>query len=172
MRRWTTIGLVAGCAVTAALGLWPRHRATLVDLVDAFPTAKRQPASGLLLEPVTIGNETRRSIVTHGHTRLTYHVTLPKHAELRVSLAVHPSIWADAADGVMFVGISDGRTYRTVKAVTLAPRDRPADRHWRELTCSLEEYAGLTVDVVFNTRAASNPERFLAVWGAPNVAVR
>jgi len=171
MRRWAAIGLVAAC-LAAAFFMRPRQMLTLVDLVDALPTAKRQPPSAFGVESVTIDQRTTRSIVARGHTRLTYHVTLPKDAALRVSFAVHPSTWGDAAGGVLFVGVSDGRTYRTLQTVTLAPRDRPADRQWRELTCSLEEYAGLTVDIVFNTRAASNPEGFLAVWGAPQVVVR
>jgi len=175
-RRWFALALVLAI-VAAALVMRTRPARVLVDLTGALPSAKQQPPTAFSVQPVTIDGTTQSSIVARDQTRLTFHVTLPVHAALEISEAIDPSVWNEPGDGVLLlVGVSDGRTYRTLDAVTLAPHDRPDDRHWRRLTFSLEEFAGLTVDVVLNTRAGAAPGATtrgdVAVWGAPRVVAR
>lgn len=105
---------------------------------------------------VTIGGDTRPSIAANGSTRLTYHVTVPNHARLRVALGLTPETGTEPANGVLFlIGVSDGHSYQTLRSITLAPYSQPRDRRWQDVSVSLEEYADLTVDLVLNTRAGA-----------------
>src|SRR5262249_5680360 len=103
------LALAIGAAVVIALAWswFPRSDRPLVDLTQALSTAKRQPSpSAFVVEPVTIDGDTKPSILAREQTRLTYHVTVPKHARLRVAAAIHPSVWNEAGDGVLLlVGI-------------------------------------------------------------------
>jgi len=170
--RSLTICVAFACAVCGR-----RQEYALADLVARFPEARKQPGTAFTVTDVTIDGVSRRSVVARGQTRLTYHVTLPKHGRLRVSAALDPSAWSRAGDGVLFlVGVSDGHTYRTAESFVLNPFTDARARHWREVDVNLEEFAGLTVDVILNTRAGlaagADLQNDVAVWGAPAVLVR
>jgi len=171
--------LAALVLLAAAVLLFrPHQEYQVADLVSALSVARQQPSKAAFsVEPVTIDGQTRLAVIAREQTRLTYHVTLPKHAMFRVALALDPPVWVQPGDGVLFlIGVSDGRSYQTVTSTVLAPYDRPADRHWHEVAFSLEEYAGLTVDLILNTRAgvagAADVRGDVAVWGAPSVVAR
>jgi hypothetical protein len=153
------------------------EEAIVADLIAQFGDAKKQPDTAFEIADVTIDGVTKRSIVARGPTRLTSHVTVPKHAVLQASVALDPSVWNQPGDGVLFfVGVSDGRSFQTRASVTLDAFSRPADRQWRDVSISLEEFAGLTIGIVLNTRAGAagnaTAQNDVAVWGAPMIVAR
>ena len=150
----------------------------VADLIAQFAEARKQPASTAFdVADVTIDGNTKRSIIAHGQTRLTAHVTVPKHAIFRTSVALHPSVWEQPGDGVhLFVGVSDGQAFQTRASVVVDAFGSPADRRWREVEVNLEEFAGLTIDIVLNTRAGeadnATVQNDIAVWGTPVIIAR
>jgi hypothetical protein len=177
-RRGLVIAVLAVVAAGGVMLLRSRSETLVADLVEQLNVARKQPASAVFdVTDVTIDGQTKRSIVAHEQTRLTYHVTLPKHAEFHVGMALAPQAWTQPGDGVLFlIGVSDGHSYQTLHSIVIDPHGAPADRRWHEASFSLEEYAGLTVDIILNTRAGlaptANTLNDLAVWGAPKVVVR
>jgi hypothetical protein len=77
---------------------------------------------------------------------------------------------------LFLIGVSDGHTYQTLQSMVIEPRGTRTDQRWHDATFSLEEYAGLTVDIILNTRAGLAPTAStlndVAVWGAPQVVAR
>lgn len=172
--------IVVMALVTVAAPSCDSSRAArpIADLIEQLPVAKKQPAdTAFEVAEVTLGGITKRSIVARDQTRLTSHVTVPEHARFRVSVGVDPRAWSDPGHGVLFlVGVSDGQVYQTKRSVAVDPFTRANDRRWHDLDISLEEFAGLTVNIVLNTRRAGEAgaaaDRLSAVWGTPVVIVR
>ena len=146
----------------------------IADLIEQLPVARKQPAdTAFQVAEVTVDGITKRSIVTRDQTRLTYHVTVPRHARFRVSVAVEPRAWSDPGRGVLFlVGVSDGHWYQTKRSLTVDPFTHASDRRWHDLDISLEEFAGVTVDIVLNTRQTNAAGQLTGVWGTPVVVAR
>jgi hypothetical protein len=176
-RIWIAMSLAVFVAA-AAFVMWPRRERDVTDLLQAFAAARKQPSdASFSVRSVTIDGTTKPAIVAEQQTRLTYHVTLPKHARFRVALAFDRAAVGETTETVLFlIGVSDGRTYQTRVSRTVSPGARSDDRRWHEETVDLEEYAGLTVDLVLNTRAGSDSAGQLrghaAVWGAPRIVAR
>ena len=147
----------------------------VADLVTALDQARRQPSSAAFqARDATIAGRTMRCVAAGEQTRLTYHVTLPDRAWFHAMVGVAPETWTSPQSDVQFmVGVSDGRRYRQLGEVTLDPFGRLPDRQWRQLVVNLREYAGLTVDIVLNTRAGtsfeSDARTDIALWGNPAV---
>ena len=94
-----------------------------------------------------------------------------------VAMALAPQVWTQPGDGVLFlIGVSDGHSYQTLQSIVIDPHGARAAERWHDATFSLEEYAGLTVDIILNTRAGEAPTATtlndVAVWGAPRVVAR
>jgi hypothetical protein len=163
------IGSLAACETAGSL-------TTVADLVTEFGNARKQPAEAAFhIDDISIDGVTRRSVVAGQTTRLTYHVTVPKHATFRVSLGVDPNAWSRAGHGVLFlIGVSDGRWYQTKHSITIDPFAQAGARRWHDVSVSLEEFAGLTVDMVLNTRpaGAGGSAGLVAVWGTPVVVAQ
>lgn len=142
-------------------------------MIDQFGLARKQPAlPSFEIASVAIDFDARRSILARPVTRLTYHVTVPRGARFDVSAAVHPGSWDLAGAATLFIiGVSDGHWYQTKASFVVDPA-RPEDRRWRPVTIELEEFAGLTVDIILNTRPAGASvvgDPLVGVWGAPVV---
>jgi hypothetical protein len=154
-----------------------RSATQVADLVAQVGQAKKQPTdASFQTGDVTIDRATKPSILARVPTRLTSHVTIPKHAVLRLAVAVHPSAWSEPTGAVTFmIGVADGHSYQTKATVVVDAFNRAADRRWHDITVSLEEFAGLTVDIVLNTRTGVEPgatgDRLMAVWGSPVVTL-
>jgi hypothetical protein len=170
------IAVTAAIVALASSGCRRTGASTLADLVTQFPSARKQPAEAAFqISDVSIDGVTKPSLIAGQTTRLTYHVTLPKHATFTVSVAVDPEAWNSSGQGVLFlIGISDGQSYQTKRSIPIDPFAQPNDRRWHDVTVSLEEFAGLTVDIVLNTRAVGDggAPGHVAVWGTPTVVVR
>jgi hypothetical protein len=165
-------------AMAVALGcVGCRAPRPVSDLVATFGQARKQPSEAAFsIANVALGDVTKRAVIARHQTRLTYHVTVPKHATFLFSVGLEPSVWKERGEGVLFlIGVSDGNSYRTKQSVVIDPFTRADDRKWRDLEVNLEEFAGLTVDIVLNTRqtgAWNAGERLLAAWGEPVVIAR
>jgi hypothetical protein len=142
-----------------------------IDLLELLDRARRQPsAEGFRIEPRTRDGEQTTAILAPAVSRLTFYVTVPDRSMLRVRLAAEG---ADAGHGVRFsIGVSDGRAFRQMFERTLERLDE--DRGWVDASIDLREYAGLTVELIFNTRAIgapAEPRPAVALWGSPAVVV-
>ncbi|MGH9408200.1 MAG: hypothetical protein ACRD1V_01950 [Vicinamibacterales bacterium] len=172
-RGWYLLGGAIAIGVSVLLLTPRRPETTILDLAASSALARRQPSEkSFHVGDITLGGETKRSIETDGSTRLTVHVTVPSHARFQVALGLVPEVRTQPAGGVLFlIGISDGHAYQTLRSVTIMPYGQPSERRWQDANVSLEEYAGLTVDLVLNTRPASGPSAapIHGVWGRPLV---
>ena len=177
MKRTWVIVLVVAVAVGVAGYLWMRQQGGgdgSIDLVEAFRAAeKRTP-----MDPQTIGGVTRPAIFAHPPSRITYHdVNVPPHARLELFLGIKEEAWPKGTDGVYFrVGIALGDTYKDLVTRNVDPYRVAGDRGWIPISIDLSEYAGKTVNVVFNTHeslpgVAPNAMYDFAVFGAPRIVV-
>ena len=181
--RLTQRHLLAGLVVTAlaalVTGLRPRAEIVAADLTEQFEVARKQPGPDAFgLVDVVIDDRPVQAIVARGQTRLTIHATVPERGRaLRVTFGLAPEVWEAPGDGVRFsIGVSDGRTFRERYVRVVDPFGQPADRRWHEAVVDLREYAGLTVDVVLNTRAgapsSADVRNDVAIWARPLVISR
>lgn len=182
--------VLAGAALLILIGLlvWAlrtgRPPAVQVDLLEAFPAAEKRSNIGVenafAIKEVTIGGETKRSILMQPTSRLIYRLRLPEDAVLRTWIGVDPEAWdKNDSDGVLFrFGITDhsGPEPRWTELVNeyLDPRGLESDRRWRPITVDLTWYGGKEVELIFNTNSSlpgkgDNRAYDLAYWGAPAV---
>jgi len=150
----------------------PRDETVVADLTEPFDVARKLPVPEVFtLTEVSIDHTPVRAVVARGETRLMIHATRHERgAALRVTFGMSPEVWGAPGDGVRFsIGISDGVAFREQHVRHLDPFGSPADRRWHEAVVSLREYAGLTIDVILNTRAgpASDVRNDVAVWARP-----
>jgi hypothetical protein len=174
--------LVVAAIVLVGLGGWFYLRSTgenvAIDLIGQFPGAKKQPsADAFSLISATVNNESKHAIFTKelAGTRLTFRVTVPDRAWLKTGLGLTEDAWKTPGDGVLFmIGVSDGKTYDELLSLTVNPFNNASDRRWNEISLDLSQYAGETVDVIFNTRSGPKDDRNgdFAVWGDPRIIVR
>ena len=174
--------LLVAVVVVAGLGLWWYLRSggenVAVDLVQQFAAAKQQPdAEAFSVGDSAINNESKRAIAVKSlaGTRIIWHVTVPDNGWLKTSLGILEQGWTMEGDGVLFsVGISDGKNYEELLSLTINPFTNRSDRRWNEISLDVSQYAGETVDVIFNTRSGTKDNRNgdFAVWGEPRIIVR
>lgn len=174
--------LIVAAIVLVGLGAWLYLRSggenVAVDLIGQFPGAKKQPtAEAFSIITAKLNDESKRAIFTKdlAGTRLTWRVTVPDRGWLKTSLGLTEQGWTMQGDGVLFsIGVSDGKTYDELLSLTVNPFTNASDRRWNEISLDLSQYAGETVDVIFNTRAGPKDDRNgdLAVWGEPRIIVR
>lgn len=172
--------LIAGVVVFVAAAAWffggRRQDQVVFDLMKEFPNAKKQPADAFSAIDATLSQTTKPSVFVAQPSRLTFqHVVIPENAWLKVSLGIKEEGWTIPGDGVtFFIIISDGKSPESLVTRELNPFGVSADRGWRDELLDLSEYAGETVDLIFNTRAGSRNDTNgdLALWGAPRIVVR
>jgi len=180
-RTWVIVVVVA--AVVAVAGyLWLQRGSGSgdIDLVEAFRAAEKRtskdPAAAFSMDPQTIKGETKPSIYAHPPSRIIFHdVKVPPRAKLELFLALREEAWPKGTDGVYFrVGISVGPSYKDLLQRNVDPYRVEGDRGWIPISLDLSEYAGQTVNVIFNTHE-SMPGRVpndlfdFAVFGAPRI---
>jgi hypothetical protein len=173
-------------ALAVLLGAWWYFRGggsspTAIALLDLYPDAEKRSSIGVeqafALVDVTIDDASRRAIFMHPTSRLTFKaVTIPRDAWLRTWVALRPEVWDRAeGDGVLFrLGVSDGRTYDELVRQHVDPQHNRGDRRWIPLEVDLSSYAGLSVDLIFNTNSSlpgrgDDPANDWAVWASPEV---
>jgi hypothetical protein len=181
LERWLRLALVLG-AIGVAIWAWtlfngPRQA---VDLLQALQTAEKR-ANPLPVDQafatteVTIGGETKRSLLQQSDSRVIYRLVLPPDAAFSAAVAIDPAVWSAEGDGALFrVGVSDGRTYEELLALAVDPVHSPADRRWIPVSLDLSFWSGRQVDLILNVNAsakgqAPDARNDRALWGAPVV---
>lgn len=181
MPRNRLLLIVAVVLVVGLAGWWyfrSGRENVAIDLVQQFPSAKQQPnGEAFSVGDVRINNESKRSINARNlsGTRITWKITVPDNGWLKVSMGILEAGWTMPGDGVDFrIGVSDLKTYDELLALTLNPFTNASDRRWNEISLDLSQYAGETVELIFNTRAGPRDDRNgdFAVWGEPRVVIR
>ena len=179
-RTWVIVLVIAVVGVAAYLWMRQGDNDGTIDLVEAFRAAEKRtpldPAAAFNMDPQTIKGETKRAIYAHPPSRIIYHdVKVPPHARLEVFLGVREEAWPKGTDGVYFrVGVSSGDTYKDLVKRSVDPYHVEADRGWIPISIDLSEYAGQTVNVIFNTHESApgvTPHGMydFAVFGAPRI---
>jgi hypothetical protein len=174
--------LIVALVVLVGLGGWLYLRSggdnVAIDLLGQFTGAKKQPgAEAFTIVNAKLNDETKRAIFTKdlAGTRITWRVTVPERGWLKVGLGLTEDGWKTQGDGVLFsIGVSDGKTYDELLSLTVNPFANASDRRWNDVSLDLSQYAGETVDVIFNTRSGPKDDRNgdFAVWGDPRIVVR
>jgi hypothetical protein len=174
--------LIVGVVAVVALGAWWYVRSgrenVAVDLIQQLPGAKvASSGDPVTTGEVTINNETKRAITIKNvaGTRVTWKVTVPDNGTLLTSLGMTEQGWTMPGDGVLFsVGVSDGKNYDELLSLMMNPFANAGDRKWNDISIDLSQYAGETVDVIFNTRSGPKDDRNgdFPVWGEPRVVVK
>ena len=166
----------------------------VVDLVEAWPQAKQRlprPDAQSIVD-ATISGDTRRGILLEplGQARVKYELTVPERAWLKLALGMLEKSWTMTGDGVTaFIYVTplgpDGKVMFTPEgaliadellSLTVNPFGNPADKHWHDLTLSLEKYAGKRVELSLVTIPSPTPKGAdtngdFFVWGHPRVVV-
>jgi hypothetical protein len=178
--------LIVGVAAAVLLGWLLLSREggeeVAVDLVEQFATAKdkRPRAETFSVGDISLGGVEKPAILVSEPSRLVYAVTVPENGELRVSLGLQEQAWTVEGDGVLFrVLVAAGGPPEEILNLVVNPFGNPSDRAWHDLSLDLSEYAGETIDLLFNTNASppmrppvDNRNGDLAVWGAPRIVAR
>ena len=143
------------------------------DLTMRLAAARRQPSDAAfdIVNAATDRGETR-CIRTQGATRLTYHVTVPKGATLSVWTPTIPS-GASETGLTYLIGVADDHAYRAVASESTVPAPATPATKWRNSRFRLDEYEGMTINVVFNTRAreSSTAPPGVGLWCSPAILV-
>jgi hypothetical protein len=183
------LALAIALIVTAAglSGLADRHApSAAIDLIARFDAAeKRAPAGPVTVLRQTIGGSTRQSIVTPAVSRIVWHLTIPKGAELRTAIALDPATRRDARIPVLFrIGIADDRTYEELYSTRLQAGPKTMNA-WVDVNIDLRAYAGFQWSLfyrpdgrqwslIFETRPARRrgtgaKPQWRALWAAPGI---
>jgi len=121
-----------------------------------------------------IGNDTRRVLRAHPPSCVRFQVRVPKQAEFRFSLAMHPQVLdRGAGNGVIFT-VRIGKSARRMKEAfrqRLDPKKVEADRGWHDAVIPLFEWAGKKVYIEFETRTADpeHPDHNTVGFGYPMI---
>jgi hypothetical protein len=178
---WIALAMVA----LLAAGVWylrTGRGGVYAHLIDQFGSAEKrsvlaQDEAFRLVEPEVAGVK-RRAIYMHPTSRLIFHqFNVPRHAWLRVYLALSPEVWDRPGDGVVFrFGIRDDRgAYEELLKQVVNPAGIPDDRRWLPVDIDLTQYAGEKLSLVFNTNsslAGDDAQNDWALWGDPHIVIR
>jgi hypothetical protein len=186
MTRSRVYLLVAILAVVAAVWWWRSGGGAAYDLVAEVPNAveKRPRPEIFSVSDVTIAGVTKPSILVNESSRIKFRVTVPEHAWLEVDLGIQEKGWTMPGDGVHFlIGVGGPNVqWEELMQYTVNPFGNPSERTWHPISLDLSQYAGVTVELVFNTYSSPPPppghaptddrNGDFAVWGAPRVVMR
>jgi hypothetical protein len=176
--RWAALAVGLLAIPIVYFVLEARPRGPVLSLVDAYPTTIKRSifpdVEAFSVYDASLAGESKRAVYARAPSRITWKLTVPAAAELRLWLGLRSEAWAIAGDGVVFrVGVSDRHGYRELLTQMVNPYHAPADRRWIPAALDLSPFAGQTVDLIFNTDRgpAQNGTQLgdLALWGEPHV---
>lgn len=177
MRGLAVVAVVSVATVASCRGDVRNNNS--LDLIDLYPSAEKrstlEATQAFSVTDATIGGTSRRVILAHTPARVTWSLTVPSSARVRVWAALRPDTWGRDGDGVVFrIGVSTDNVYQVLARVHVDPRNRSEDRRWVPIEAALDGYAGRPIKLVFSTDASDDPRRGdsrndLALWGDPAV---
>jgi hypothetical protein len=181
--------MLIGAVVVAGLVAWGsrpgpgRGEPTTIDLIRLLPQADRRSVPGpvdqaIKAVTVTIAGESKPCILERAHGRTTFRLTPPPSAWFTAALAVDPSAWDKAGDGVLFrLGVSGpGTEYEELLNQHLDPAANKSERRFVPVAIDLSAWSGREINLILSTNA-SVPGRSedlrndLALWCAPTLVV-
>ena len=150
-------------------------RTVAIDLIDRFPSAieVRPAPAAFSLADVVIAGRTEHAIVPATPSRLVYNISVPRAAELHVSLGVPDAGSRTTNAGVLFrvLVATDGSPGPDVLfSRRLSPSTNPADGVWQDVIVDLSLFSGQTVALFLNTNV--EPDGGHGAWGAPRILAR
>ena len=119
-----------------------------------------------------IDGDERRVLFMHPNAAVQYTVQVPKGAVLAFAVATAPESWNKPGDGVTFaVYIESDQGAQQVFSTYIDPKQDESARRWHPFTVDLGNYAGQTVNVVFETGSgpAGDNRYDWAGWGLPRL---
>jgi len=167
--------IVVGAAAVARDGRRSTERIAL-DLVEEFAAADKLTRAPLH-QAFGVTNSPPRSIFAHPPSRIIWKARIPAGARLRTSLQLLPEAWEKSTDGVFFrIGVSDGHRYTSLTDRHVDPLHRPDDRRPIPVDLDLSPYAGLEMQIVFNTATSAPGTPYdaaydWALWGEPRIVL-
>jgi radical SAM superfamily enzyme YgiQ (UPF0313 family) len=149
-------------------------RAPAYDFVEKLSEAEVETPEPIYVgeDYFRIGDDARKVLRLHPPARARFKVRVPKRAELRLSMAMHPQVLTrGTAGGVVFMA-RVGRSARKMTEIlheTLDPKRVPAHRGWHDFAAPLDKWAGKDVYIEFETRAvdAEHPDHNTVGLGYP-----
>jgi hypothetical protein len=179
--RWIIVGTAVALIAAAALYYTsgPAERIRL-DLIQQLDTVEKRPADPSPEEwcrpkEVTLGGKSRLAVAVLPNARLTWKVTVPPKAFLRLWIALEADAWDQEGDGVLFrIGMSDGSSFRDLLVQQVNPFLATGDRRWVPVSIDLSPYGGLELSLTFNTNASppgqgNDTRHDVPLWGAPAI---
>jgi hypothetical protein len=179
--RWIIVGAVLVAVAAAAWYSASRPAAQIrLDLIQQLDTAEKRPGNPpppewCRPEEATLGGETRLAIAVLPNARLTWKVSVPPKASLRLWIGLEQDTWDQEGDGVLFrIGVADGSEFRDVFVQQVNPFHAAGDRRWVPVRVDLSRYSGLEVSLTFNTNASlpgqgNDTRHDKPLWGAPAI---
>ncbi|MGE5833739.1 MAG: hypothetical protein ACM4AI_04615 [Acidobacteriota bacterium] len=181
-RTQILIGVLAVVAIAVAyFVLRPAGDRVAIDLIEQLPKAKdRKPSPDVFsVVDATLAGKAERAILVRQPSRIVYNVTVPEEAWLKFNLGLLEESWKTQGDGVFFqIGVSSGPEWVELLSVVVNPYGNASERSWQPYVLDLSQFAGETVDLVFNTRSSpppntgKDPNGDAALWGAPRIVIR
>ena len=143
----------------------------LYDFLDELPIADRGSADKYQIwqGKLTINQELRGILFQLPPSRVIYHITLPEQPELRFGLGIDPDVWSpEKGDGVEYnIYIRKPEEPNKLFWVFqryIDPKNNAADRRWFDEQVDLNQFAGKTVDIIFEAKSGPS-ENVNFDWG-------
>lgn len=179
--RWIVVGVLAlaaaGTAVYYAGRPAEQVRFDLIQQLDAVEKRPASPPPGEWCRPreIMLAGERKLAVAVLPSSRLTWKLTVPPKAVLRVWIGLEPDVWDREGDGVVFrIGVSEGGSFRDLVVRQVNPLLMSGHRKWVPVTVDLSAYEGLQLSLLFNTNASApgrgdDTRNDKPVWGAPAI---
>lgn len=179
--RWIVAGatLAFVTSVAAYYASRPPEQVRL-DLIQQLDAVEKRPVSPsprewCVSKEVALGGEKKLAIAVLPNARLSWKVTVPPKAFLRLWVGLEQDAWDQEGDGVLFrIGVSDGSTFRDLIVRDVNPSLVAGDRRWVPVTADLSGYGGRELSLVLNTNASppgqgNDARHDKPVWGDPAI---
>jgi hypothetical protein len=134
---------------------------------------------------LTVDNETKLAIHQHPvqpndskimNSYVIYsNILISQNSTLRLSIAIDPSVWNEAGDGVQFkIFVEDEGKTNVIFSKYIDPKHVVDDRRWFDYQLGLREYSNKTVNISFVTNPGPNGDFQFdwACWGDPVILTK